>query len=265
MAWHYRSMSVHEVAARGFGDTAVAYERGRPDYPASAVAWLLDHLTIGPGARVCDLAAGTGKLTRSLAPSGAMVVAVEPLAGMREVLAGARSRIITVGAVAEALPVSTGAFDAVVVAQAFHWFDPAASLDELARVIRPGGGLALVWNAWDDTVAWVEQVHQVVADAGSTAQWQRGHVSRAWAAEAVAAHPGFGPVEARRFPHGQTLTLDGVIDRVATTSHIVAATPEVRDAALAAVREIVAADPDIRDRETVEFPYLTEVYASVRA
>ena len=258
-------MSVHEVAQVGFGSAAHAYEQGRPTYPADAVAWLTEHLAITRHARVCDLAAGTGKLTRLLVPTGADVVAVEPVDGMRAVLARELPTVPTVGALAEALPFATGSLDAAVVAQAFHWFDPAASLDELSRSLRPGGGLALVWNAWDDATSWVEEIHRIVADAGSSPQWQRGHFSRAWAAEAVDAHAGFGPVELVEFRHGQVLTLDGVVDRVATTSHIVAAEASVREAALTAVREILDRDPATRGHATVEFPYCTEVYASVRA
>ncbi|MFA5884020.1 MAG: class I SAM-dependent methyltransferase [Acidimicrobiia bacterium] len=256
---------VHEVAARGFGDAAAAYEQGRPTYPAAATAWLTEHLAIAPGARVLDLGAGTGKLTRSLVPTGCDVVAVEPLAGMRAVLATELPSVPAVGATAEALPVRTAALDAVVVAQAFHWFDTAASLDELARTIRSGGGVALLWNAWDDRRPWVERIHRLVADAGSTPQWQQGHWSRAWAAEALAAHEHFGPVTPVQFVNAQTLTREGVVDRVATTSHIVSASPEVRDGVLAAVRDVLAADPETSDGETVELPYVTEVYASMRA
>lgn len=259
------SMSVPEVAARGFGDAARAYERARPTYPVDLLPWLAGALSISATSRVCDLGAGTGKLTRALAGLSSRLVAVEPLAGMRAVLADEVPGAMIVGATAEALALRDGSLDAVVVAQAFHWFDCAASLDEIARTLRPGGGVALVWNAWDDTVEWVERIHRVVAGAGSTPQWQRGHRSRAWAADALGTHPRFGAPARAALPHAQTLTLEGVVDRVATTSHIAAADPVRREAVLAEVRDILATHPETRDRDVVEFPYVTEVYASVRS
>ena len=258
-------MPIHEVAAQGFGSAAGAYEQGRPTYPAPAVEWLTERLGLGPGRVVCDLGAGTGKLTRLLDASGAHVIAAEPLAGMRSVLAGACPEAAVVAAAAEALPFRTASLDALLVAQAFHWFDTGPSLGEAARVLRPGGGVALIWNAWDDDVPWVAAMHQVVADAGATAQWQRGHFSRAWAGDALAAHDGFGAVATARFPHAQMLDRAGVVDRVATTSHIVTADTATRDATLAAVREILDHDPSTADREVIPFPYVTEIYASVRA
>ena len=97
-------MPVHDVAARGFGDSADSYEKARPSYPPDAVAWLIENLRIAGGARVCDLAAGTGKLTRDLIGSGADLLAIEPVAGMRAVLHRELPSVATVGAVAEALP-----------------------------------------------------------------------------------------------------------------------------------------------------------------
>src|SRR5262245_32953213 len=142
--WQHRAMAVHDVAARGFGDRAEQYEQARPSYAADAVAWLVEQLGIGPGATVCDLAAGTGKLTRLLVPAGGLLLAVEPVEGMRTVLHRALPAVPAAAAVAEALPFADGALDAVTVAQAFHWFDPAASLTELHRALRAGGRLGLL-------------------------------------------------------------------------------------------------------------------------
>lgn len=258
-------MPIHEVAAQGFGSAAGAYEQGRPTYPPPAVDWLTQQLGLGPGRVVCDVGAGTGKLTRLLGASGAHVVAAEPLAGMRAVLADACPDTAVVAAAAEALPFRTASLDAMLAAQAFHWFDTDPSLDEAARALRPGGSVALIWNAWDDDVAWVSAMHQVVADAGSTTEWQRGHYSRAWARDALAAHDGFGDVATARFPHAQMLDRSGVVERVATTSHIVTADVATRDATLAEVREILDHDPATTGREVIPFPYVTEIYASVRA
>jgi SAM-dependent methyltransferase len=257
-------MPLHDVAARGFGEGAAAYEQARPTYPPAAITWIADHLSLGPDAVVCDLGAGTGKLTRLL-PTAGRIVAVEPLAGMRAELVAQLPHVTVVGALAEALPFRDATFDTVVVAQAFHWFETDSALAELCRVVRSGGGVALIWNAWDDSVPWVAAIHRVVADAGATAQWQRGHFSRAWAGDALARHPGFGSLEIGRVGHAQTLDVDGIVDRVGTTSHIVAATPSVRATTLRAVRDILERHDDTRGRATVQFPYVTEIYASVRS
>src|SRR5712691_7791795 len=119
-------------ATRGFA-AADVYERGRPDYPAAAVERIVDRLGLRPGKTVLDLAAGTGKLTRLLVPSGANVIAVEPLHEMRAEL---ERRVPRVAAV-------TGA-------SAFHWFHEEQALREIHRVLKPGGGVALLWNAADE-------------------------------------------------------------------------------------------------------------------
>jgi len=257
-------MPVHDVAARGFGEAAGAYDRNRPGYPPEAVDHLVERFALDPRSLVADIGAGTGKLTRLL-QARCRVVAVEPLAGMRAVLAAELPAVATVGAVAEALPFPDAALDALVVAQAFHWFESAAALDEFARVTRAGGGIVLLWNAWNDSVEWVAALHRVVAGAGATPQWQRGHFSRAWAAEALDAHDGFRSVDVVRIPYAQVLDRDGIVDRVATTSHIVAASPETRAETLRAVRDLLERHDALRGREHVEFPYVTELYLGVRA
>jgi ubiquinone/menaquinone biosynthesis C-methylase UbiE len=128
---------VHQ-AARGFEQAADAYERARPTYPQAAVAWLCERLAVRRGRRVLDLAAGTGKLTRSLVAAGADVVAVEPIAAMRERLP---PEVEALDGTAEAIPLPGASVDAVTVAQAFHWFDAEPALAEIHRVLRPGGTL----------------------------------------------------------------------------------------------------------------------------
>ena len=130
---------INETAAIGFARSAEAYEEGRPGYPAA----VLEPLGITTGMTVLDLAAGTGKLTRALAGSGATVVAVEPVAEMRAALP---ESVEALDGTAESLPLPDGSVDLVTVAQAFHWFDGPAALREIHRVLNPGGRLALLWN-----------------------------------------------------------------------------------------------------------------------
>ena len=145
-----------ERRAGSFGSVAEVYERARPGYPEDAVRWLA-------GSEPCDvvdLGAGTGKLTRSLVALGHRVTAVEPLPEMLAQLRSAVPGATAVTGTAESMPLADGAADVVTVAQAFHWFDHAAALREIARVLRPGGRIALVWNTRDDTEEWVDGVHR---------------------------------------------------------------------------------------------------------
>jgi len=138
-------MPLHRLVA-GFADAAGVYERGRPGYPPSVVTALADALGLAPGASVVDLGAGTGKLARALLAGGYDVVAVEPLEGMRKSAAGSLGDERVLAGTAEAIPLASGSVDAVVSADAFHWFDGARAVPEIARVLRPGGGLAILFN-----------------------------------------------------------------------------------------------------------------------
>ena len=133
-------------AATAFSDAAAVYEKTRPDYPPAAPAWLGEHLALGPGRRVLDLAAGTGKLTRGLVASGASVIALEPVEGMRRTLVDAVPGAPVVAGVAQAIPLGSETVDAITVAQALHWFATVEAVDEMHRVLRPGSRLAVVWN-----------------------------------------------------------------------------------------------------------------------
>jgi ubiquinone/menaquinone biosynthesis C-methylase UbiE len=151
-------------AALGFDNNAGAYEAARPSYPAEAVAYIVGHGGIGPGRRVLDLAAGTGKLTRLLVPTGAEVVAIEPVAGMRDQLVAQSPDVEVHDGTAEALPLADGSVDAITVAQAFHWFDAPVALAEMRRVLRPRGHLFLVWNIRDRDRDWVREFGDLLVD-----------------------------------------------------------------------------------------------------
>ena len=131
--------------AGSFGRTAEEYERGRPGYAEAA----LDAVGLPPDSVVLDLAAGTGKLTRQLVRRFARVVAVEPSEGMRAVLERVVPEAEALAGTADAIPLPDDAVDAVFVGEAFHWFSTDAVLREIARVLRPGGTLAILFNQVD--------------------------------------------------------------------------------------------------------------------
>jgi SAM-dependent methyltransferase len=134
--------------ALSFGRIAAEYDDVRPEYSPEAIARTEEVLGLDSRSRVVDLAAGSGKLTRALGSRFGDVVAVEPNDEMRAVLAGRSAGIRVVAGTAERMPLPDASADAVFVGDAFHWFDGAAAVNELARVLRPGGGVALLWNHW---------------------------------------------------------------------------------------------------------------------
>ena len=237
---------VHDAAARGFSRSADAYDRARPDYPPAAVAWLAERLGLRPGRTVVDLAAGTGKLTRPLAATGAEVVAIEPVAEMRAWIGDAAAR--SLDGTAEAVPLPDASADAVTVAQAFHWFDGPAALAEIHRVLRPGGALALVWNRRpleDPVHAAIERIiapHRGDAPAHRTGAWRA----------AFDATTLFGPLEERTFAHSRPHDADALADRVGSTSFVAALDDGPHAEVIAAVRALAA-------EGAVDVPYVCEV------
>jgi len=238
-------------ATRGFELAADVYERGRPVYPAAAIAWLVEQLGLRPGRTLVDLAAGTGKLTRLLVRSGADVIAVEPLAAMRALIENAR----VLEGTAEAMPLPDASADAVTVAQAFHWFRAEEALAEIHRVLRPGGGVALVWNTRDER----DPLHAAVSELLRPLEGDapRRH-KRDWG-EAVDASGLFTPTERATFDHEQLVDEDGFVERFTSISFVAAAPDAARAQVEARLRELA--------RETgapIRLPYVTELYVAFR-
>jgi SAM-dependent methyltransferase len=230
-------------ATRGFADSD-RYERGRPGYPDAAVDAIVRQLELRPGRTVLDLAAGTGKLTRLLVPSGAEVVAVEPVPEMREKLSG----VVALAGTAESIPLDDASVDAVTVGQAFHWFDAGRALHEINRVLRPGGGLALVWNARDERQP-LQAALSGILDRyeGDTPRRNQ----RDW--KSLLVESGLFERTARLlFEHVQQVDEDAVVDRVLSVSFMGSLAPEEQQRVEREVRELA--------RGATELSYMTELY-----
>jgi SAM-dependent methyltransferase len=250
---------VHDAAARGFQTAAGDYERSRPDYPAEAVDRLSQELEIGEKARILDVGAGTGKLTRMLVPTRARLVALEPVEAMRATFAAAVPGVPLAGGTAEALPFADGLFDGVVAAQSFHWFQGEDALAEFHRVLRPAGRLGLIWNMHDVSVPWVGRLIDLLdRHRGSTPREWTGEWRRAFQSTSL-----FGTLNGRRFRNEQRFDLRGLVDRVATTSFIAALPTERSRAVLEQVSHLAQAELD--ERGEVVLPYNTELYWCARA
>jgi SAM-dependent methyltransferase len=246
-------------AALGFEANAEAYERARPSYPAEAVALIVGRGRIGPGRRVLDLAAGTGKLTRLLVPTGADVVAVEPVKGMRAQLVRLRGRVDVRDGTAEDLPLDADSVDAVTVAQAFHWFEPMAALAEIRRVLRHAGHLFLVWNTRDRDHDWVRQFGDLLLDGPDMERPYDSYYEVDYAA-VVAEAGGFTPTELWSHAWEQPCDEDLLVERAASVSVVGALPEDRRAAALDRVRELARTHPDLAGRAWWGFPYVTRVW-----
>jgi SAM-dependent methyltransferase len=249
------SAGVHPIAT-AFDSTATAYERGRPGYPDDAVAFLSERLGAAAGATIVDLAAGTGKLTRSLRTSGAYLIAIEPLRAMRAELGRVLPSVAAVGAVAERLPLARGTIDGVVVANAWHWFDSSAALGEVHRVLRPRGKLLIVYNRRDESVPWVARLSAIIdAYRGDAPQYRSGRWRDAFDTTGL-----FDPFERRDFRWAQPLTPALLHDRVASISFIAHLGPGDRAKVMRSVDELVA--DELGGRTEFSMPHTTEVYAT---
>lgn len=250
-------MTVHEVAEEGFGREAATYERVRPSYPADAVGWLSGNLDIGPGRAVLDVAAGTGKFTRLLVPFGATIIAAEPVDGMRRAFAAAVPGVPIVAAIAEALPITRGSADAITVAQAFHWFDAERAFEEFARVLRPGGRVGLIWNGRDRSSDWVNEVWSIMDRVEKRAPW-RDHEN--WRDSALGTRHGFGPLHTATFRQEQTITPGGVVERIASVSHVAVLPPLEHEQVLDEVRAVLTDHPETAGRAELRIPYRVDTY-----
>jgi SAM-dependent methyltransferase len=232
--------------ARSFEKVAAEYERHRPDYPEEALRWAAARLELAAGARVLDLGAGTGKLTRGLVALGFDVVAVEPGAPMLEQLRRAVPEAETIEGPAEAIPLGDESVDAALAAQAFHWFDRERAVPELHRVIRPGGGLALLWNWWDERDPLQRELGELIGYAGH-------HPYRD---EELPADPWFRELGRTIVESTQESSPEALTGYLSTASNFLTAEPGDREESLRAVHELAS-----RYGERFTLPRLTYVFA----
>jgi ubiquinone/menaquinone biosynthesis C-methylase UbiE len=233
-----------------FDSVADVYERTRPMYAPDALAFIAKRFTF---ATVLDLGAGTGKLTRQLVALGADVVAVEPGDAMRAVLEDAVPQARALAGSAEQIPLPDASVDLVTAGQAFHWFRVDEALAEMHRVLRPGGGFALLWNHWDDDEPLTHELNELLHRLRPEGIHEG---PDDWKA-VFAASPLFANPDEQTFRHGERLDVDTIAGRVASVSVVAAASEEERARTDAEVRALVT-DP------LVDFPMITSVIVGDR-
>lgn len=236
-----------QAHALSFGPVAEAYDRARPTYPEEAVWWLTGSGT----SSVVELGAGTGKLTARLVAAGHDVLAVDPstemLARLHENAPGARVAVAT----AEAIPAPDRSVDVVVCGQSFHWFDHDRALPEIARVLRPGGRIALVWNIRDESIPWVRKLSRIIGAEPSLDDYVK----------ALTETPHFGWVEEERFRHWTNHTRRTLVDLVRSRSAIAVLPEDERAEVLRRVEELY--DDYGRGPDGMRLPYLTYCFRAV--
>jgi SAM-dependent methyltransferase len=248
---------LHAAAAQGFAAGAGTYEQGRPDFPQAVTGWLRGALGLGPGTVALDLGAGTGKFTPRLLETGAEVIAVEPVAAMRDRLSARLPGVRALEGSAEAIPLPDASIDAIICAQAFHWFATRAALAEMRRVLRPGGALGLIWNVRDEGVPWVAALTDIFAPhEGDAPRYRTGQWRTLFPAE------GFTPLEEAHFanPHIGPAE-DVIVARTLSISFVAALAEEERQRVAEQVRALIAATPELTGKAEVAFPYATSAFS----
>ncbi|MCW2797219.1 methyltransferase domain-containing protein [Nocardioides sp.] len=230
--------------ARSFGGVADAYDRGRPSYPLEAARWLTGPQPL----TVLELGAGTGKLTTQLVALGHDVHATDPDRAMLDILERDLPDVRTSQSSAEEIPSGDRSYDVVVCAQAFHWFDHEVALPEMARVLRPGGVLSLVWNQRDERIPWVKRLGAMIGT-----QEQLREPARALDASRL-----FGEPESETFTFWQSINRDSIRDLVQSRSNVAVLDPDARARKLA---EVLAFYDDFgRGMDGMQLPYAAHCF-----
>lgn len=233
-----------------FGMAAGDYEKGRPGYPPEAVAWMLGEAPL----RVLDAGAGTGKLTAEVVRQGHQVIALDPDAAMLETLSRAVPGVETRVGTAEATGLPDSSVDAVVLGQAWHWVDVESASAEMARILRPGGVLGLIWNIRDEEVPWVARLTEVMH--GSKAE-------ELLAGRGPEVSAPFGPLEHLSFPWARPMTADELVAMARSRSYYIAGTDSNRARIDTGLADLMSTLPALAQHGRVDLPYVTRAYRAL--
>ncbi len=249
------------VMSKSFGAVADDYDRLRSAPPEDALDWLLP-----PGAAdALEIGAGTGLFTRSLARRVPHVAALEPDARMRAVLAARTPGVEVLEGHAEALPVADGSYDVVTAQSAWHWVDEARAIPEVARVLRPGGRLALVWNGTNRAVDWMRDLWAGGVVLGPEDRERTdGRRRRRHQVDAELLSPYFHEPESKLFTWTRTMSKDDLVDLAATYSAVIVMDEDARAHHLAGMRRYLHDHPELTNGDTIEVPMRAYTWRATR-
>lgn len=239
-------MSTMNDPARSFGAAASVYHQARPGYPVEAIEWL-----IGDARRVLDLGAGTGKLTAALVELDRDVIAVDPVEEMLDELEVAVPGVPRILGTAEDIPLEDGSVDAVVAGQAWHWFQPDRAVAEIARVLRAGGVLGLVWNSRDLRADWLRQAGEIMNER---------HDASVTFAEYVKIGSPFGAVEEHSVEWSERMSRTRFLDLVRSRSSFITASETEQAATIAALETLLETHRDLAGARELSVPYVTRCF-----
>nr|WP_255768826.1 class I SAM-dependent methyltransferase [Maritalea mediterranea] len=217
-------------------------------------------MAIGKQSMVLDLGAGTGKFTERICAICDHVIAVEPVTAMRHTLQQTLPQVEALDGDATHIPLPDESVDAVICAQAFHWFASDEAVNEMARVLRPGGKLGLIWNVRDERTDWVAAITRLITPyEGDAPRYYKGDWKKPFPS------PHFTPLELQRFDQTHDgLADDVIINRFMSASFIAAQSEAVQADIERQLRELVASHKALKGKEHISFPYVTEAYSATR-
>ena len=233
--------------ALSFAAVADAYDRARPSYPLQAAEWLVGTIP----STVVELGAGTGKFTDLLVQLGHDVLATDPLDEMLAHLRLRHPELRVATAPAEQVPAATRSVDTVVAAQSFHWFEAERALREVARVLKPEGRIALVWNLRDERVPWVRRLGELIGSQEQDVD----------PSDVLVGSRLFGYVEEATFRHWQPLRRGQLRDLVLSRSNVAVLDPSAQERVLRKVDELF--DSYHRGPDGLLLPYVARCYRAV--
>ena len=256
------------VRARAFDAWAADYERYRPGYPAALFDTIATRLSLPSDARVVDLGTGTGKVARAAAARGWQVTAVDPgepmLAVLRERATAEGVEIDVVRASAEETGLPAASFDAALAGEAYHWFDARAALTEMARIVRPGGGIAFFWNVGDKADSTlVAGERQLVAEYGIDGSDVRRPGPLPETREAVRAAGAFDEPEFVQVPHVVGMTGAEYIGLAQTKSHLRTAPADLQERYGIAFAAMLASN-GVGPSDRIDVPYIVDCWIAKR-